>query len=471
MKKLRSLFALLTVLAMMLVLAGCGDTPAGTDPTETDPTETSATAAPTTEATEPPLTAEQVFSAVSAAMANAEATHMGMTINYSMTYSESEGDISITGEIAYGMVMDIIISEDPFGSYVYTEVAMDMDGYSFTLDMDIYLTEEDGSVVSYTQFFGAWDRTDYEMSPEDYLENDTDTDISTEGIWSGGEVPADLTLDDGTQDLDGTEVYVLRCSISAEGMDEIFTNMGLEVAADMTELSMPVVYYVDAETFTVLRMEADMQFLAGLLGDTLAEAILGTDVDGVTFDLQMEDLVYDLGYGAQDIPAVPQEAYDYIANQETYTGDEEDENGNTADLGNGQFTMGCGSETVLITCPEGWSGEIFTPANVWIFNDDYSLIGDYYYLEGYTEDDIISYFVQNTVSYMETMEFEFTSGESVSIDGYTTMEVISDGESFYYAWREAGDGWLLVYVYDYSGTDDATELLPQMINCVSPYTE
>lgn len=475
MKKLRSLFALLTVLAMVLVLAGCGGTPVETDPATTAAPTTEPTTEATTEATtEPPLTAGQVYASVGEAMLNTEATSMGMTMSYSMTYSQGEGDEAVTGEVAYDMVMDVAVSEDPFGCYVYTEIAMDMDGFSMAYDMDIYMVEEDGSVVAYMQLMDAWARMDYEMTPSEYFENDTDTDISTEGIWLGGEAPADLTMDEGTQVLDGKEVYVLHCSISAEGMDEALTSAGLEVTEDMSDMTMPVTYYVDAQTFTVLRMEAEIQFLADLMGDVMAESILGTDVEGAEFSLTMDDVIYDLGYGAQDIPAVPQEAFDYIASQETVpeeTGDAAVDltGSSTADLGNGQFVLDCGDEAVLITSLEGWSGEVYDATNVWIFDAEYTMYGDYYYLEGWTEDDLMTYAVNSDAEYLESLEALISSGESVAIDGYTTMEVLGNGEAYYYAWREIGDGYLLVYGVDYTGANDASALLPALVAAVTPY--
>lgn len=467
MKKTRRLMTLLTVLALLLTLAACGET----TPTTTEPT-TEPTTAPTTVPTEPPMTAEDVYLSMNQAMQTVEASRMYMDFSYSLSYTEGEGENAQTTEVNYGIGMDMIVSTEPFGSYTFVDMLVETNGESFGYDVEIYLLEENGSVVSYTQMFDTWQFTDYEMTTKQYLASGMMESISTDAVWTEGSTPTDMTLDEWTQDLDGKEVYVLRCSFPLEDMAEALASAGLEGVEAPENAVLPIVYYVDASDFTLARVDFNSDYLKTLIADIVAASMLGTETEGVEFDLEISDFVYGFGYGAQEIPTVPQEAYDYIASEGGSGEIEETEpvESNTADLGDGRFTMGCGDEIVLITVPEGWSGEIYYAENVWIYNADQSLIADYYYLTDYTEDDIISYFVQYDVDYLKGMNIAVTTGDGPVIDGYTTKVVISEGESYYYAWREIGDGWLLVYVYDYTGTDDATELLPQMIDLVTPYT-
>ena len=72
---------------------------------------------------------------------------------------------------------------------------------------------------------------------------------------------------------------------------------------------------------------------------------------------------------------------------------------------------------------------------------------------------------------LEEAELLVSQGEGPSVEGYETWAVIGEDESYYYAWREAGDGWLLVAVYDYTGIDNPNVLLPQFLSYISPYRE
>lgn len=446
---MKKILALFIVLVLVLSLAACGQS--------SQPDETTLPA--TEPATEPPLTAADVFNNLSANMETAEATRLYMDVSFDLRYTQ--GEDAATEAISYSMGADIRVNSEPFGSYTLSSIAIDTTGFYFGYDIEVYMVEEEGSVVMYMQFFDTWERTDTGMTVQEYINSDEMTDVSSDSIWNGSAMPADLALDEATQDLNGTEVYVLRCSIAAEEMSDAFSNAGLDTEGYTDDLSIPVIYYVDAQNFTLLRMEMDTAFLEEYLCEMLAEAVLGTVTEDMTIEIQVSNFVYELGYGSQEIPEVPQEAFDYIENNPWI--DYETENQES-----GPLVLDCGSEQLLLTVPDGWTGESFLSDNVWVYNEDFSLLGDYYYLEGSTRDDLLS-MVQSDVDAFQEGDLYVSHGEGPAIEGYETMVVIGDGMSAYYAWREAGDGWLLIYVFDYTGTDDATDLLPQFVDLMSPY--
>lgn len=446
---MKKFLALFIVLVLVLSLAACGQS--------SQPDETTLPA--TEPATEPPLTAADVFNNLSASMETTEATRLYMDVSFDLRYTQ--GEDAATETISYSMGADIRVNSEPFGSYTLSSIAIDTTGVSFGYDIEVYMVEEEGSVVMYMQFFDTWERTDTGMTVQEYINSDEMTDVSSDSIWNGSAMPADLALDEATQDLNGTEVYVLRCSIAAEEMSDAFSNAGLDTEGYTDDLSIPVIYYVDSQNFTLLRMEMDTSFLEEFLCEMMAEAVLGTVTEDMTIEIQVSNFVYELGYGSQEIPEVPQEAYDYIENNPWI--DYETENQES-----GPLVLDCGSEQLLLTVPDGWTGESFLSDNVWVYNEDFSLLGDYYYLEGSTRDDLLS-MVQSDVDAFQEGDLYVSHGEGPAIEGYETMVVIGDGMSAYYAWREAGDGWLLIYVFDYTGTDDATDLLPQFVDLMSPY--
>lgn len=460
MKKMHRTIVWLTVLALVLVLAGCG----GQEPTTAPTAEP--TAAPTAAPTEPPITAEQVYDSVSDAMGSEEATRLKLALAYDMTVTEGEGDAAETTEITFEMVMDVMASTDPFGCYTLMDMAVIAGDETMAYTVEAYMVEEEESVVAYMQMFDTWIRSDYGMSVSDFITSESMTEVDTGEVWSGVK-PNDLTLDEDTATLNGTEVYVLRGSIPAGDMSEALTNLGVEDPTQYEDINLPVVYYVDAESFLILRMEADMSFMTDILDEVLAQSMAGTDAEDAVIELNISDAVYDLGYGTPEIPAVPQEAYDYIADNPDVSGGEEDTEPTVYD---GPLVLNCGDEAFLLSCPEGWTGESFGDTNVWIYNEDYTLVGDYYYMTEMTHDDMLA-LVQSDVDYLQAAESYVSHNELSILDGYETWEVIGSSESYYFAWREAGDGWLLVYVCNYTGTGDATELLPQFVSCLSPYTE
>ena len=133
----------------------------------------------------------------------------------------------------------------------------------------------------------------------------------------------------------------------------------------------------------------------------------------------------------------------------------------------GVFSLPCGDQTLTITCSEGWSGELYAENNVWIYDEDHTVYGDYYYLEGYTEEDILEYYVQYDMDNLATENALISSGDGPAIAGFTTKNVIGKDVSYYYAWTPMGDGYFLLYVYDWNGGNDSAALLPQMLDCVT----
>ncbi len=461
---MKKLLALLLCLSLVLALAACGEEPAPTEaPTAAPTTE------PTTEPTEPPITVEDVYADVAEAMKENEATAMRMELSFGVSYEEGKGENATTTEVDYDMLMDIKISKDPFNCYSLTSIGFETTGFDMDIAVEMYMVEEDGNVVIYAYAFDSWSRQDTGMTAEEYLSSENATGIETEDIWTGGEMPADMTLDEFTQNLDGTEVYILRGSAVIPNLTDALTEMGVGLSEDLGEISLPVVYYVDTQNYTIVRMVADMQGFMDILADSMSESILGEDAETTGLKIEISDAIYDLGYGAQEIPALPQEALDQTSQEETEvpTTEAVPVEGAAADLGNGKFSLPCGDQTVTITCPEGWSGEIYDVNNVWIYNDDGSIYGDYFYWEGWTADDILEYWIQPDVDTL-TSEATFVSqGDGPAIEGYITKVVIGTELSFYYAFAPVGDGYFLLQVYDWDAGNDAATLLPQLLDLIT----
>ena len=460
---MKKLISLLLCLGLVLSLAACAGEPKPTEAPTNAPTETPTTE-PTTVPTEPPITVESVYASVLDAMSQNEATRMRVEIGFSASYEEGEGEDAVTTKVGYAMLLDTIVSKDPLHCYNLSSIAFDTDGFQMELDVDMYILEEEGHVVTYGQVFGMWVREDTGMTVEEFLSSGELPEISTGDIWAGGALPADMTLDESTQMLDGTEVYILRSSIPSDGLQDALVEMGVELDENADEVAMPVVYYVDAKNYTILRVEADMTVLSDLLSAALAESLVGSEAEAGALTMDISNAVYEMGYGDQEVPALPQEALDYIANDESFFGGEEEYEDPTEY--EGPPILNCGSEQLLLTCPEGYFVEYYGDTNIMLNADDYSTNGDFFYYETLTRDEVLDtagFYAES----LEFMEMKVTQGEGPEIEGYETWQVIGEDQSYYFAWREAGDGWLLLQVYDFSGADDATEILPFFLNCIT----
>ena len=469
---MKKLLSLLLCLALVLTLAACGSEP---DPT-VPPTEapTTVPTEPPTEppTTEPPITVEDVYAKTADAMKRFEASGMRMDMSFSASYTTGEGENAETETVSYSMLLDSRTTKEPFGTYTLTSIGMDMGGFNMDIDVEVYILEENGTLVTYTNYLGTWSRVDMEMTVEEYLSNSDAADIDTSDVWSGDIMPAGMTLDPFTQVLDYTEVYILRANLPADSIGDAIAGMGMDLGENMDTLTMPVIYYVDTQNYTVLRMEAEMQVLADVLSASLAESLLGDADQAVELTLDIPTVLYDLSYGNVEIPTLPQEAIDQTREPdptEPVISDVLPVAGEASDLGNGNFVLPCGDEAFLIPCPENWSGEVYSSNNIWIYNEDQSLYGDFYYLTGYTEDNIRNQ-IQMDADDLKDMDIFISSGDGPVYEGFTTASVMGEGESYCYVWTPMDEGFLVVILADYTETPDFEAQIHQVLDLIVPYT-
>ena len=148
-----------------------------------------------------------------------------------------------------------------------------------------------------------------------------------------------------------------------------------------------------------------------------------------------------------------------------YTGEFAAPTPKAEEIGDGLFSLPCGSQSVVISCPDGWTGEAYADFDVWIYPEDMLICGDYYYLEGYTLEEVEQYWIQPDVDSMKS-EDVFVSYENADFGNYTARVLVGKDVSYYYAYVPYGDGCLLTYIYDSDGGNDAAEWLPMLTDCI-----
>ena len=284
MKQLRQILVWLTISALVLSLVGCGNN------TPTTPQTEPPTSPVTDPPTDPPITADQVYASVADAMAGAQATRLKMVLSYEMVITEGKGDNAVTTEVFMDMTTDTMISANPFGAYSMTEMLTRTGDAETGYKMENYYVEENDSVVLYIGMLGFWSRIDTYQNADQYMISLYDS-TSSDSVWSGNPLQ-DMTLDENTSSLNGVEVYILRGSIPAGDLGDAFSSLGVSDPSILKDLSMPVVYYVDAQTCQILRMEANFAFLADILDDVIAQSMAIMEDEDISFDLTIPDVVF-----------------------------------------------------------------------------------------------------------------------------------------------------------------------------------
>ena len=157
---------------------------------------------------------------------------------------------------------------------------------------------------------------------------------------------------------------------------------------------------------------------------------------------------------------------DFLSLIGPYTGEFQEYTG-ALDLGDGSFSLPCGSETVILTCPDGWYGSVSMETAVSFDNEDFTQYAVFYYLDTYTEADVMANWIQYDVDMMKSNE-SFLSFEEADIDMYNAWVLRGDNMSYYYAYRQVGDGCLLLQIMDLEeSAADGMEVFQTMIDSIS----
>lgn len=296
---LRKTVYLLLILVLILT-TGC----------QTDVPPITLTQAPTESKTEPPTEPPVVR--------NAETLYTNMQVAVGMKFARSYVIVQeckvASEDAAYEVVntSDVCWHEDPFRAYTRQEVLVDLNAPGVDMSMtdvsEICVQVEDRIPVGYIhdETHDAWYRYEEDCLPSEVKDQ--------YAYWIlPGMRPTQMTMDPGTGNLKGREVYVLRCDMSYE---EVFRTSADGVGVEL-------VYHVDAETFLPLQMEITYSGVEDYLMETIEEA-MGMELgDASMFQcLEMQEIISNISFEEVQVPTVPEEG---IANSRPM-----DEDGNVA---------------------------------------------------------------------------------------------------------------------------------------------
>lgn len=408
-----------------------------------------------------PMDAQTLVKKMNEATADRIATSMHMEMDMDMTLKMQ----GISMDMAVDMAMDLL--QDDANAYVDMDMNLEMLGVTQDMGMESYTTMEDGKFVTYAHSAvdDTWTRQETEQEPQ-----------SATLYAALGEIdPEALVLDEETQMIAEREAYVLRATMTGEQMQQTIGSVMDSMSQDMDEatksvmseldltaLSVPLVCYIDCETYLPLQMEMEIQGLGEMM-TALMEAVMAQAGESLE-EVDLEEMEFDIpnclvkaqsiSFDPVEVPAVPQEGID-AANV-------------AAQQAAGIFILRSGDDAVQITLPEGYTSMMAEEDYLLFANEFYSVCGEYaMYFE--TEDEALDY-IQTEIQYAQEEGYYESHSEVAQVDGFSTMQIVYvDGTVDYYAWKLL-DGCVLdvlVSVYDPAESEAVNALLA----CVEEYAD
>lgn len=213
-------------------------------------------------------------------------------------------EISLSGvsmNMDTSMNMDFETTVEP--SALHGTVTVDVGMLGLSIEMEMYTMREEAQAVSYTRMGDQWMKQSVDM-----LESAASSNMVLDLDNVFGENP-ELTLQDGTEEENGEEVYVITGSISAEDLNmDVFNEImdsvngaGLgDLEMDLSGLQMDVTLTIYKDS----RLPASLSMKNSGEGD-----VFTVDVDGV--EAALTSLSYDMifeEYDTVDEIVLPEEA-------------------------------------------------------------------------------------------------------------------------------------------------------------------
>lgn len=280
---------------------------------------------------EPQATEEPVKEVVAGALTakdvlvKSQEAHQEQNMTSAKLLMDLEMSLAIQGvTMDMAMNMDGIYkySTDPYVVYAEGDMVLDMMGETESIKTITYSVEEDGIVCNYTNSGdGVWMKIDSGMTLEDALAASKN---NFDAIYNLPE--EELELESETQMMNDKEVYKVNVLFTGQTLMDMVTDMSGDMeeltdaldelsalGVDMTVLSANASYYIDAESFRIVKIDMEILGMDKMFDDVMdaAMAEAGEEAEGMEFDINIGKcfMSYDiLSYDPVEIPALPEEA-------------------------------------------------------------------------------------------------------------------------------------------------------------------
>lgn len=466
MDKRKKFMPLLIAAAIAAVLSGC--LTQEPDPTPASTTAQSLPTVPTTAApTEPEITAHYLASQILLASKDKGVHTMQATVNMDVAFGVSASGFNMDMEMNLDLNMDMCMSNEPFSQYMDMYTTVTFADTITTEHEQTYALLENGTVstYTYTESLDTWYRTGSDVTPESMPQQEPSYD------WLVKKSSDELSVEDGLRRLNGTQVYVLQCTIDGEELQQVMQSVGFSEDSlfsgdsvtsgeqDLSAICAPTILYIDSESFLPVRIEIDLQGMDSLLDEILGEDFASLP-EGMDWNISIPKFTMifsDIGYEPVEVPQLPQEAVDYVT-----------QSGADPDLGDGTYVIQESGDAVRITCPQDWYTEVWDYSTIQLHNEYYTQYATYTMLTDMTREDLREYIRINFIPELISAGYYTSREDGPTIGDYETIWVKDDEVNVYCAYKQVGSSWLLVTVYDFTLTD-YTEILTPLLDAVSDY--
>lgn len=407
------------------------------------------------------MNAEKLADEMIAAMEGKQLTQATATMTMEMNM-EAEGE---SMDMKMDMAMDIKASSEPYASYMDMKTTVDVAGQQTEETTQAYSLEEDGALVNYvhTDSTDKWEKQDLGMSLEDMTAQTVNLD------WMKEKAAAEeITLEEETQTVGDTEVYVMNCTLEGaeleaalggmSGVTDVLSQAGME-AADFGALNIPTTYYVDKETFLPVKMDMTIEGMDEMMDAVLAD-MLGANESGIEFDMNVGAIhaVYEnMSYDPVEVPTVPEEGL-MIANQASFN----------PDMGDGTYVIQESGDVMKITPPDGWKAIDMGYDTVTLQKDDKKSSVVFTMHTNVETGLAFRNYVERGDVLTLLQEGNYDShGSSELKSDYSGMWLkAADGTNYYYAWTGTGERCFLFVKMTDKGSFDRNK-----IDSVVPFAE
>lgn len=263
------------------------------------------------------MTTEKLAGKMVTATAGKIMTQMDAEMDLEMDFAVGEGEMVMEMGFDIGYEMAMKMSREPFAGYGDIKVDMSMGVLGQNVDisetMQLYVVLEDGKLVSYTHT-DSLDSWDSQEAP------DTEAATQTLDYSFLTEMIPEITLEEEKAMLGDREVYVIRLTMTGEQMQkalgensaltDALSQTGIDGQIDFSALTVPAVFYVDAETFLPAQIELEITGMGEMM-QSMVTALpnLGLEGDSVQIAVPVcRMVVKNISFDPVEVPALPEEA-------------------------------------------------------------------------------------------------------------------------------------------------------------------
>lgn len=403
--------ALTALLALVLVLAGCGE-----------------------------MTAEKLARRVARAARKTQITQVEMTAGLAAEFSGLPG----TGETGIRTVTGMQLSAEPRAAQANTSITIEGQGRYESEDVQSWMRQEETDLAVYSCLgsTGQWVRSTLPLAEGGGLSALAQID------------PERLTLLEEKKTIDKAETWQLTASLTGQELAEMLGSVAeLQAALGMLDWQdapdIQTIFYIHPRSRLPVRIELELEtaqlpggFAGRLLQQAGAESMQGSGRLHIYYDK--------IQYEPAEVEQVPQAGLNSALTPDQL------------ESGQMSYVIEENGVQLQLNVGEGWYAAGHAADTITLVKQDGSLTANY---TMYTPDAGRDYFVPLIeVQEIEPIQNEqgyLGHGDGPVLNGFETMYIECEDRVLYFAWGRVGDACLYLRVFQDGGPADAeAALLP-----------